>query len=109
VADTGGGGQARGDTEFMVALQALLNAIATVQRERDNISKTLEQIETKMSHLAFYWKGPAYDSFDPIETWYTSATFDLMGLLDEIIARMQKVYDNYHRAESVNAANVTPA
>ncbi|GLY92652.1 WXG100 family type VII secretion target [Actinoallomurus iriomotensis] len=108
MADTGGGGQAGGDTEFGIALQALMNAIATVQRERGNISKTLEQIETKMSHLTFYWKGPAHDSFDPIETWYTNATVDLMGLLDEIIARMQKVYNNYHQAESVNAANVTP-
>jgi WXG100 family type VII secretion target len=108
VADTGGGGQAGGGTEFMVALQALSNAIATVQRERDNISTTLDQIDTKMRHLTFYWKGPAHDSFDPIETWYTNATFDLMGLLDEIIARLQKSYDNYHQAEFVNAANVTP-
>ncbi|GAA0370629.1 WXG100 family type VII secretion target [Actinoallomurus spadix] len=109
MADTGGGGQTAGDTEFGIALQALSDAIATVQREHDGISKTLEQIKSKMSDLNLYWKGPAYDSLDPVETWYANATSQMMGLLQEIIDRMQKSYDNYHQAESVNAANVTPA
>ncbi|GLY80033.1 WXG100 family type VII secretion target [Actinoallomurus iriomotensis] len=108
VADAGEGGQTASGTEFGVALQALSNAIATVRRERDNISGTLDQIELKTRNLSAYWSGPAYDSIDPITTWYTNATTDLMGILEEIITRMQKSYDNYHNAESQNTANVTP-
>jgi WXG100 family type VII secretion target len=108
VADSGGGGQTQGGSDFGVDLQALSDAIATVQREKDNISGTLDQIDIRIRNLSAYWAGPAYDSVDPVTTWYDNARYDLMGILEEIIARMKKSYDNYHQAESQNAENVTP-
>lgn len=108
MADSGGGGQTQGGSDFGVDLQALSDAIATVQREKDNISGTLDQIDIRIRNLSAYWAGPAYDSVDPVTTWYDNARYDLMGILEEIIARMKKSYDNYHQAESQNAENVTP-
>lgn len=107
MADSGGGGQTQGGSDFGVNLQALSDAIATVRREKDNISGTLDQIAMRIRNLSAYWEGPAYDSFDPVATWYDNARYDLMGILDEIIARMQKSYDNYHQAEYQNAENIT--
>jgi WXG100 family type VII secretion target len=105
----GSGGQnIPGSAAFGVNLQALSDAIATVHREKDNISGTLEQIEMRMRNLNGYWHGPAHDSFDPVRKWYNNATTDLMDILDEIILRMQKSYDNYHQAESQNLQNLTP-
>jgi WXG100 family type VII secretion target len=106
VADAGGG-QGQG-SDFGINLQALSDAIATVKRERDNISGTLDQIDTRIRNVSAYWSGPAYDSFDPVAKWYNSARIDLMDILDEIVTRMQKSYDNYHKAESQNAQNMTP-
>ena len=108
MADTGGGGQAQGDSDFGVNLQALSDAIATVQREKGNISGTLEQIDIRIRNLSAYWAGPAYDSVDPVTTWYDNARYDLMNILDEIITRLQKSYNNYHQAEFQNVENMTP-
>jgi WXG100 family type VII secretion target len=108
VADSGGGGQTQGGSDFGVNLQALSDAIATVRREKDNISGTLDQIDIRIRNLSAYWAGPAYDSFDPVATWYNNARYDLMDILDEIILRLQKSYNNYHQAEFQNAENMTP-
>jgi WXG100 family type VII secretion target len=108
VADSGGGGQAPGGSDFGVDLQALSEAIATVRRERDGISGTLDQVDIRIRNLSAYWAGPAYDSFDPVATWYSNARYDLVNILDEIILRLQKSYDNYRQAEYQNAGNLTP-
>lgn len=108
MADAGTGGQGPEGGDFGINLQALSDAIATVKRERDGISSTLDQIDTRISNVSAYWSGPAYDSIDPIVKWYNNARYDLMGILDDIVTRMQKSYDNYHKAENQNALNVTP-
>jgi WXG100 family type VII secretion target len=109
MADAGGGGQGtQGGPDFAVNLQALSDAIATVRREKDNISGTLQQIEMRMRNLNGYWHGPAHDSFDPVRKWYNNATADLMNILDEMINRMQASYNNYYQAEFQNLQNVTP-
>jgi uncharacterized protein YukE len=94
---------------WAIDLKALSDAILAVQRERDNISTSLDAISKDMTGLSDHWQGPAYDSFVPVQTWYTSVTKDLMGILDDMIARMQKSYANYSQAENTNASNVTPA
>ena len=102
------GGQAPEGGDFGIDLRALSDAIATVRREKDNIAGTLDQIDVRIRNLSAYWAGPAYDSFEPVARWYDNARYDLMGILEEIILRMQKSYNNYHQAESQNAENMTP-
>jgi uncharacterized protein YukE len=106
---TDGGQRYMSPGSWGIDLQALLNAIAAVQRERNTISDTLDQIDTKLSDLDRYWKGPAADTFEPVAKWYTEVKSDLLGILDDIITRMTKSHDNYQNAESGNAANVTAA
>ncbi|MCO5975085.1 WXG100 family type VII secretion target, partial [Actinoallomurus soli] len=106
---TDGGQRYMTPGSYKVDLQALANSIVVIQRQRDRISDTFDQINTRMSGLDAYWKGPAAETFDPVRTWYTQASSDLLGILDEIITRMTKSHDNYQDAESKNAANVTSA
>ncbi|MDN3354936.1 WXG100 family type VII secretion target [Actinomadura sp. DC4] len=92
--------------DFKIDLNALSNAIDSVTRESGGISSSLDQLDTKMRHLSAYWHSPAYDSFDDVRNWFRQASDDLTDMLDEIINRLQKAYDNYHEAESTNYANV---
>lgn len=103
--DRGGSSEGGG---FGIDLKALSDAIATVQRERDGIAETLDKIEYRAFQVAYYWQGPANETFDPVVSWYKKAAWDLLAILDEIILRLKKSYDNYRNAESQNAANMTP-
>ncbi|MEV5753964.1 WXG100 family type VII secretion target [Actinoallomurus sp. NPDC052308] len=96
---------------WRVDLPELLNAIATIKREKDNISTTLDLIDSKIrpEKLSAFWRGPAKNTFDPVRDWYKDASSDLMDILDEMIDRMQKSYDNYYQAESQNLQNMTPS
>ncbi|HXA57679.1 MAG TPA: hypothetical protein VNW94_00810 [Streptosporangiaceae bacterium] len=95
---------------WRIDLPALLDAIRAVERERDKITTTLDQIgaEIRPEHLETIWRGPSRDSFDPVREWYTDATNGLMSILDEIIVRMSRSYYNYLQAESANLQNMTP-
>lgn len=58
--------------------------------------------------MSAYWHSPAFDSFEDVHRWFTSASIDLTDILDELISRLQTAYDNYRNAEGTNAKNMTP-
>jgi uncharacterized protein YukE len=95
------------EVEFRVHLDALENAAATVKRERDQIEDRLAQIRSHtQGTVPTAWDSPAYGTFEPFRIWFDKASDDVMGLLQEIITRLEVTHSNYRNAELANYGNL---
>ena len=94
------------ETRFTVDLEALSATISAVRAERDRIASALARIDIEMSGLGAYWKAPSYGSFESFKEWYGRESTGLLALLDDILGRLQKSYDNYRETETANIGNL---
>ncbi|GLZ16205.1 hypothetical protein Acsp04_64400 [Actinomadura sp. NBRC 104425] len=95
-----------GSIGFTIDLGLLQTTITSVKTEHGNISADLNSVRTKTKNLGTSWNSPAYSSFDDVMKWFDKASGDLLGLLDELIRRLEKSYANYKAAEEANYGNV---
>jgi WXG100 family type VII secretion target len=94
--------------EFKVDLRQLHNAIGDVQRESGTIRDTMSSIASEFSLVKDSWDTPSEQTFDAVQAWLMRVTHDLENILQDSIGRMQRAYENYHRAEEANVKNNTP-
>ena len=93
--------------EWKVDLQQLADAIGTVSADRDVIKTDSDQLKAYFIQIENDWKGPAGNTFVPLQTSFNGALDELTTLLDDIVARMQTVHDNYVKAETDNTNNMS--
>ncbi|MGW8378535.1 WXG100 family type VII secretion target [Streptomyces sp. ODS28] len=92
-----------------IDLAALSRATDKVGNIAVEIGHEMDSIEKLMSEINENWKGPAYDTFEPMQLWFRDLQKELLELLLEIIIRMKISHENYQDAEEKNFQNVTPS
>lgn len=95
--------------DFQVDLAALGDTIEKVRGKSVEIGVEMDAIKSVLDGVHDNWSGPAYETYDPVKTWFQQTQHDVRGLLDEIIRRMRASYDNYLQVERANLQNVTPS
>jgi WXG100 family type VII secretion target len=96
-----------GSQQFQVDLQQFTDAIGTVTADRNTIADDFGQIKSALNNLGSSWQSPAGGTYDTLQTSLTSATQQMISVLDDIISRMNTTYQNYDNAENSNAQNLT--
>jgi WXG100 family type VII secretion target len=94
-------------SEFKADLAQMQAAMGTVKRESDHINELMTTIAGEFAGVRSAWTSPSELSFDDVQKWFTKASADLHGLLEEIASRLHQAYDNYHAAEQSNYNNLT--
>lgn len=111
----GGDGGDSGDTtapggytlnQFRVDLAQLAEAIRTVGNCSDDIYWYLDKIVETMGDVDSFWTGPAYVSFGEQAKWFAKTVSDLHDVLDEIVQRMWRSYNNFYNAEQAVLSNL---
>lgn len=92
--------------EFRVDLRQMHQAIGSVTHESGLIEGYMNQISGQFSQVKAYWDTPSEMSFESVQQWFTRVQTDLHELLQEMIRRLQKAYDNYHQTELANTGNL---
>lgn len=93
--------------EFKADLADMHRVIGSVQNESAHIKDVMNNIQGEFGKVGPAWSSPSEQSFDDVKKWFVRASNDLDDLLDEMVRRLQKAYENYHSAEYSNLNNVT--
>jgi WXG100 family type VII secretion target len=96
-----------GSEEFKVDLQQYTDATAKVTADKNTIEDDFSQIKAALDDLGSTWESPAGDTYDNLQSSLTSATQQMISVLDDIISRMNATYQTYVNAEQSNAQNLT--
>jgi hypothetical protein len=90
---------------FGVDLPGFAEAIARVSRNRDSARNHVEQLKSIFVEVDDIWDGPAGETFTNLRPEFNRVLDALVLLLDDIVVRMQRTYDNYVAAEEDNISN----
>ncbi|MFE7973130.1 hypothetical protein [Streptomyces shenzhenensis] len=104
--NSGGGGTLTLE-EFRVELGKLHDAIVSVRNESYHIGDVMARIPGRFTKVEAAWNSPASTTIDDVKTWFTVVSGHQHDLLEEMVRRMQSVYDNFRAAEEANTRNVT--
>ena len=96
-----------GSHEFQVDLEQFQEAIAAVTADKNAIEDDFSQIQSALSSLGDTWQSPAGDTYDNLKGSLTSATQQMLSVLNDIISRMNATYQTYENIEQANAQNLT--
>lgn len=92
-----------------IDLAALSDAIQKVRAQSFLIHIEMMSINATMESVSEDWKGPAFNTYDPVQQWFRRTQEALFHLLGEILRRMEVAHANYKDAEQKNFQNVTPS
>jgi uncharacterized protein YukE len=93
--------------EFKVALDDLHNAAIEIGIKKKSIMDSMDGIRTCFAAFEEDWHAPAQVTFHEVQQWFDRGYRHLDSILGDIIARLQKAYDNYHDAEIANVVNLS--
>jgi uncharacterized protein YukE len=90
-----------------VDLPEFHDAIAFVRGKSGLIEDHIDAIHRKSQAIYRGWTSPAGDTFGDVSRKAATAMLVLQGLLEEMVTRMNKSYDNYLVTEQANTKNLS--
>ncbi len=90
---------------WKVDLQQMLDCVDLINKKNVDLSDYRESIREQIRLVEHSWKSPAGDTFSDISTQVTTALDNLVDLVANISARVQRSHDNYAEQEQKNLDN----
>jgi len=93
-------------TEFRSNLADLKGAATDIGLKKKWIMDCMDNVRANFSEFEKEWQAPSEVTFSEVRQWFERSYVHLDALLDEIVTRLWKAYDNYHDVELKNIANL---
>ena len=93
--------------EFKVNLEDLRNAATEIGLKKKWIMDCMDGVRTCFTAFEGDWHAPSEVTFHDVQLWFDKSYTHLESILDDIIGRMWKAYNNYHHAETANVVNLS--
>jgi uncharacterized protein YukE len=91
---------------FKVDLQGLADAISSIKSDAASIYDSVGSIDALLQHAETLWVSPGGTTFADLYPQLADEMASLVGILYEMVQRMQAAYDNYNSIELDNVASL---